>query len=70
MEIVKIIQLIVAILLIIVILMQNRGGGLSGLFGGGGNIYMAKRGAEKFLFIATIILTILFFITSLIPVVL
>ncbi len=65
---IKIIQIIIAILLITVILLQNRGTGLSGVFGGGGNVYMAKRGAEKILFWATVILSVLFFGISLLVV--
>jgi len=65
MQILKIVQLIVAILLIIVILLQNQGAGVSGLFGGGGNVYVTKRGFEKKLFIATIVLSIIFFSISL-----
>lgn len=61
----KIIQIIIAIALITVILLQNRGTGLSNIFGGGGNVYLAKRGVEKGLFIATIILSIIFFVISL-----
>ncbi len=64
----KIIQLIVAILLIVVILLQNKGAGVSGVFGGtggGGNAFMVKRGLEKKLFVATIILSVLFFAVSL-----
>ncbi len=58
-------QLIIAVILIILILLQNRGGGVSGLFGGGGgNVYMTKRGFEKKIFIATIILACLFFVAS------
>lgn len=65
MDIVRIIQLLIAIALIAVILLQNRGGGLSGIFGGGSNVYMAKRGIEKKLFVTTIILSVLFFAISL-----
>lgn len=54
------IQIIISVLLIISILLQNRGAGLSETFGGSGNVYQTKRGFEKFLFIATIILAILF----------
>ena len=61
----QIIQMIIAGLLIAVILMQSRGTGLSGIFGGSSNVYKTKRGLEKKLFIATIILSILFFLTSL-----
>ena len=61
----KIIQIIIAILLMGAILFQNRGAALSGIFGGVGNVYMAKRGFDKILFIATIVLAILFFAISL-----
>lgn len=45
-----------------VILLQQQGSGLSGAFGGGeSEFYHTKRGAEKFLFIATIVLAVLFF---------
>jgi len=39
--------------------------GLSGIFGGSGNIYRAKRGLEKKLFVATIALSVIFFLVSL-----
>ena len=59
-NILNISQIIVTILMIIAILMQNRGSGLGSAFGGEGNVYMTKRGAEKTIFIATIILVTLF----------
>lgn len=58
---VQIAQTIVSILLILSILLQQRGAGLGGIFGGEGNIYRTKRGVEKGLFVATIILVIIFF---------
>jgi len=71
MEFINIIQIILAIILTVVILMQNRGAGMSGVFGGGGsNVYMTKRGLEKKLFIATIVLSIAFFAVSLVIVIL
>ncbi len=54
-----IIQIILAVLVIISILLQQRGSGLSTAFGGDGNIYRTKRGVEKSIFRATIVLTIL-----------
>ncbi|KKS42462.1 preprotein translocase subunit SecG [Candidatus Kuenenbacteria bacterium RIFCSPHIGHO2_12_FULL_42_14] len=60
MQMLDIIQIVIAILLIITILLQNRGSGLGSAFGGEGNIYMAKRGAEKFIFFATIALAVAF----------
>jgi preprotein translocase subunit SecG len=61
----KITQLVVALLLIVAILLQNRGTGLGGVFGGSGSVYLTKRGLEKKLFIATIVLAVLFLGTSL-----
>lgn len=57
----QVIQIVVAILLMLSILLQNRGAGLSGVFGGGGDVFRTKRGLEKTLFTATIILSVLFF---------
>lgn len=54
------ITLISALLLIAVILLQNQGSGLGGAWGGEGNFYRSKRGAEKALFVATIVLATLF----------
>ena len=57
-----ILQTIFAILLTAAILMQSKGSGLGAAFGGGNNVYRTKkRGAEKFLFTATIILAVCFF---------
>lgn len=58
-------QVILSILLSVAVLTQNRGTGLSATFGGGGGFYTTKRGAEKFLFNATIVLSVLFLINSL-----
>ena len=62
---VKIAQVVVAILLMIAVLMQNRGTGLGGVFGGTGGVYLTKRGLEKKLFIATIVLAVIFILLSL-----
>jgi preprotein translocase subunit SecG len=61
----KIAQIVVSLLLIIVILLQNRGAGLGSAFGGTGGVYLTKRGLEKKLFIATIVLAVCFFGLSL-----
>lgn len=58
------IQIIISILLISSILLQNRGSGLSETFGGSGNVYQTKRGFDRFLFIATVILALLFLGTA------
>ena len=61
------IQIVISVLLIISILLQNRGAGLSETFGGGaggGNVYQTKRGFDKFLFGATVVLALLFLGTA------
>ncbi len=60
-----ILQVIFSLLLALCILVQQRGTGLSATFGGGGDFFAAKRGAEKFLYNATIILATLFVLNSL-----
>lgn len=57
----NLIQIISAIILIAAILLQNKGTGLGAAFGGGGNVYRTKRGAEKILFWGTIALAMVFF---------
>lgn len=52
--------IVVTILLIISILLQERGTTLGGAFGGEGNIYRGRRGAEKFVFYMSIILATIF----------
>lgn len=64
----QIAQIVIAVLLIASILLQHRGTGLGGAFGGEGNVYRSRRGAEKFLFYATIILGIVFVIMALVNV--
>ena len=66
-KILNIAQITISILLIIAILLQNKGAGLSGgIFGGGdgggggGESYRSKRGFEKFLSQATVVLAIAF----------
>ncbi|PIT87682.1 MAG: preprotein translocase subunit SecG [Candidatus Magasanikbacteria bacterium CG10_big_fil_rev_8_21_14_0_10_40_10] len=57
----NILQLILAILLIAVILLQQKGTGLGGVFGGSSNIYSTKRGVDKILHYATIVIAVIFF---------
>ena len=64
MGLLQIFQITIAIALSAVILFQNRGTGLSGVFGGSGNVYRTKRGIEKTLFTATIVLSALFILVS------
>ena len=59
--ILKIAEVVLAVLLAASILLQARGTGIGAAFGGGGNVYRTKRGAEKKIFQATIVIAILFF---------
>jgi protein translocase SecG subunit len=61
----KIGQIVIAILLMLAILLQNRGTGLGSAFGGSGGVYLTKRGLEKKLFVATIVLAVIFILLSL-----
>lgn len=63
-KVLQILQLVIAVFLIAVILIQSRGAGLGGVFGGEGGVYRTKRGAEKIIFILTIILAALFIVIS------
>jgi len=59
-------QIVIAILLMVAILVQNRGTGVGGVFGGSGGVYLTKRGVEKKLHIATIVMAVIFVLFSLI----
>lgn len=63
-------QIVLAIILMAGILVQQRGAGLSGAFGGEGNVYSTRRGAEKFIFVSTIVATVLFITVSLLRIIL
>jgi protein translocase SecG subunit len=56
----RFLDIIVMVVLIIIVALQNKSSGLSTVFGGAGNIVQTRRGFEKWLFYATIILGVLF----------
>ncbi len=60
--ILPIIQIVLAVLLTVAILIQQSEAGAGGAFGGSDSVstWRTRRGFEKFLFIGTIILAILF----------
>ena len=59
-EILIYLQIIVSVFLVIFILLQQRGTALGSAFGGEGGFYGTRRGIQKKIFWATIILSILF----------
>ncbi len=64
-----IIQIVLAIALIAAILFQSQGTGLGSAFGGEGNVFRTKRGVEKSLYYATIVLAVLFLGVALVNVI-
>lgn len=67
--ILPIIQIVLSGLLIFFILAQAKGTGLGSAWGGGGEFYRSKRGVEKLLFYATIVLVILFLASSILGII-
>jgi len=63
------IQIIISVILVALILLQRTGAQVGGAFGGSDNLssaYHTRRGSEKGLFIATIVLAIVFAVSALI----
>lgn len=67
-NILNISQIVIAVLLVISVLLQNRGTSLGGVFGGEGNVYRSRRGAEKFLYNSTIVLGVVFVVLAILNV--
>ena len=63
-------QAVISVLMIVCILVQSKGQGLSVAFGGSSAVYRSRRGAEKLVFNATIVLSILFAVIALVIVIL
>ena len=61
---ISIIQSISSVLLILGILLQNKGTGLGAAFGDTNKITHTKRGAEKFLYNFTIVIAVIFIVSS------
>jgi preprotein translocase subunit SecG len=66
--ILPIIQIILAVLLTVGVLLQHSEAGMGGAFGGSDSVstWRTRRGFEKFLFVATIIVSILFVASALV----
>lgn len=68
-DIIFIAQIILGLLLVILILLQNKGTGLGATFGSSMSFYSTRRGAEKIIFILTIVVATLFLLDSILGVV-
>lgn len=67
MSLLTIAQITISVILIILILIQERSSGISSFLGGGDSgFYQARRGLEKFTFIATVVLIAVFVVLSLV----
>lgn len=64
-QVILVVQIVVSVALGVAILMQARAGGLGAAFGESGEQFRSKRGVEKLLYQATIVLAGIFLITSL-----
>ena len=62
----SIIQIVVSVALVVAILLQVKGGGLGGILGQSDSVFRTKRGIEKWLFLGTIVLVVIFVILSII----
>lgn len=56
----NILTLISVVVMTVTILLQSRGSGLGSAFGGEGNLYRSRRGAEKIVFNITVLAAIVF----------
>lgn len=65
-EILLIINIILSVLIVIAILFQGGGAGLGSAWGGGGETFQTRRGIEKWTLRLTAILIVLFFLVSLV----
>jgi len=64
----RVVQLLICSGLVVVIILQARSGGLGSIFGGDSSLYRTRRGLEKTLFQATILLGVLFLFFALLNV--
>jgi protein translocase SecG subunit len=69
MNIFSVVTIILAIILIGLVILQSKGSGIGTTFGGDMGFYGTKRGAEKMLFIFTIVVALLFFLCSLVSII-
>ncbi|MHB0858895.1 MAG: preprotein translocase subunit SecG [Anaerolineae bacterium] len=66
----NVIQIIVSIALIAITVMQSKSAGAGRMFGGDSSIYRTRRGVEKTMYNLTIVLAVIFFLVSLLSVLL
>lgn len=68
-DILAIFQIILGLSLVGLIILQSKGTGLGSTFGSSTSFYSTRRGAEKVVFVATVVLAVAFIIVSLLGVI-
>jgi preprotein translocase subunit SecG len=63
-------QIAVSVILVILIALQQRGTALGSAFGGGGEFYSARRGIQKNIYYATIVVAALFIVLGIVNIIL
>jgi len=63
-------QIVVSIILVVLVALQQRGTALGSAFGGGGEFYSSRRGMQKNLFYATVVVAGIFIVLSILNVLL
>ena len=69
-QIIKVVQVVISIILTLLILIQSKGKGLASGIGDSIGMYRSRRGLEKVIFIATIVMTIVVVVNSILLLVL
>ena len=64
-EFLPLIQILISVVLIVLVLLQQKGQALGSAFGQEGGFYSTKRGIQKKIFLATIVLGTLFVVFAL-----
>lgn len=59
-QVLSVVEIVLGILLVVLILLQSKGTGIGSTFGGDMGFYATKRGAEKLIFMVTIVLATIF----------
>ncbi|MCS7038897.1 MAG: preprotein translocase subunit SecG [Caldilineales bacterium] len=63
-------QIIIAVLIVVLVVLQSQASGAGSMFGSDTTVYRTRRGLEKTLYQLTIAVSALFFIISLVAVIL
>lgn len=65
-NIILVLNIIISIVIVALILLQGKGAGLGSAWGGGGEMFQTRRGVEKVTLRLTIFFIVVFFVLSLI----